>query len=133
MFTVGNQYEENFIVSDEIYLGFIQIFKDQNPLHTNNEFAVNKGFIGKVMHGNILNGFLSYFIGECLPTKDVIIHSQEIQFKNAVYLNDVLAFKAEIIGLYESVNAVEFKFTFKRDQTIMAKGKIQIGILSWTY
>lgn len=130
MFTVGNQYEENFIVSDEIYLGFIQIFKDQNPLHTNNEFAVNKGFIGKVMHGNILNGFLSYFIGECLPTKDVIIHSQEIQFKNAVYLNDVLAFKAEIIGLYESVNAVEFKFTFKRDQTIMAKGKIQIGILS---
>ena len=130
MFTVGNQYEENFIVSDEIYLGFIQIFKDQNPLHTNNEFAVNKGFIGKVMHGNILNGFLSYFIGECLPTKDVIIHSQEIQFKNAVYLNDVLVFKAEIIGLYESVNAVEFKFTFKRDQTIMAKGKIQIGILS---
>lgn len=130
MFTVGNQYEENFIVSDEIYLGFIQIFKDQNPLHTNNEFAVNKGFIGKVMHGNILNGFLSYFIGECLPTKDVIIHSQEIQFKNAVYLNDVLAFKAEIIGLYESVSAVEFKFTFKRDQTIMAKGKIQIGILS---
>lgn len=130
MFSVGNQYEENFIVSDEIYLGFIQIFKDQNPLHTNNEFAVNKGFIGKVMHGNILNGFLSYFIGECLPTKDVIIHSQEIQFKNAVYLNDVLAFKAEIIGFYESVNAVEFKFTFKRDQTIMAKGKIQIGILS---
>ena len=130
MFSVGNQYEENFIVSDEIYLGFIQIFKDQNPLHTNNEFAVNKGFTGKVMHGNILNGFLSYFIGECLPTKDVIIHSQEIQFKNAVYLNDVLAFKAEIIGFYESVNAVEFKFTFKRDQTIMAKGKIQIGILS---
>ena len=130
MFSVGNQYEENFIVSEEIYHGFVQIFKDQNPLHTNNKFAVNKGFIGKVMHGNILNGFLSYFIGECLPTKDVIIHSQEIQFKNAVYLNDVLAFKAEIIGFYESVNAVEFKFTFKRDQTIMAKGKIQIGILS---
>lgn len=130
MFTVGNQYEENFIVSDEIYHGFVQIFKDKNPLHTNNEFAVNRGFIGKVMHGNILNGFLSYFIGECLPSKDVIIHSQEIQFKNAVYLNDELVFKAEIIGFYESVNAVEFKFTFKRDQTIIAKGKIQIGILS---
>ncbi len=129
MFTVGDQFEEKFVVSEATYNGFVAIFKDENPLHTNTEFAVNKGFQGKVMHGNILNGFLSYFIGECLPTKDVIIHLQEIQFKNAVYLNDVLDFKAEIIGFYESVNAVEFKFTFKRENTVMAKGKIQIGIL----
>jgi len=130
MFTVGDQFEQNFVVSDATYLGFVSIFKDQNPLHTNSEFAINKGFKDKVMHGNILNGFLSYFIGECLPTKDVIIHLQEIQFKNAVYLNDTLQFKAEITGFYESVNAVEFKFTFKRENTVMAKGKIQIGILS---
>ena len=130
MFTVGDQFEENFVVSETTYNGFVSLFKDENPLHTNTEFAIKKGFKGKVMHGNILNGFLSYFIGECLPTKDVIIHSQEIQFKNAVYLNDALVFKAEIIGFYESVNAVEFKFTFKRENTVMAKGKIQIGILS---
>ena len=130
MFTVGDQFEQNFVVSDATYLGFVSIFKDENPLHTNTEFAVNKGFKDKVMHGNILNGFLSYFIGECLPTKDVIIHLQEIQFKNAVYLNDTLKFKAEITGFYESVNAVEFKFAFRREDTIMAKGKIQIGVLS---
>ena len=130
MFTVGDQFEENFVVSETTYNGFVSLFKDENPLHTNTEFAIKKGFKGKVMHGNILNGFLSYFIGECLPTKDVIIHSQEIQFKNAVYLNDALVFKAEIIGFYESVNAVEFKFTFKIENTVMAKGKIQIGILS---
>jgi 3-hydroxybutyryl-CoA dehydratase len=129
IFSVGQQFDEIFSVSEATYNGFVAIFKDQNPLHTNTDFAVNKGFQGKVMHGNILNGFLSYFIGECLPTKDVIIHSQEIQFKNAVYLNDTVQFKAEIIGVYESVNAVEFKFTFKRDSTVMAKGKIQIGLL----
>ena len=99
-------------------------------MHTDEEFAVNKGFEGRVMHGNILNGFLSNFIGECMPTKDVIIHSQEIQFKNAVYLNDLLQFKAEIIGFYESVNVIEFKFDFRnRDKKIVAKGKIQIGII----
>jgi acyl-CoA thioesterase FadM len=81
------------------------------------------------MHGNILNGFVSYFIGECLPTKNVIIHSQEIQFKNAVYLNDELQFKSEIIGIYESVNAIEFKFDFKnKEGKTVAKGKIQIGL-----
>ena len=130
IFKVGDSFNENFLVSDEIYTGFILLFKDKNPLHTDEEFAVNKGFEGRVMHGNILNGFLSNFIGECMPTKDVIIHSQEIQFKNAVYLNDLLQFKAEIIGFYESVNVVEFKFDFRnRDKKIVAKGKIQIGII----
>jgi acyl dehydratase len=119
-----------FIVSHDIHQGFIQNFKDENPLHTDEEFAQQKGFKGKVMHGNILNGFLSYFIGECLPTKNVIIHAQDIQYKNPVYLNDELSFFAEISGVFESVNTVEFKFSFKnlQDKTV-AKGKIQIGIL----
>ena len=130
IFNLGDSFEERFIVSDETYYGFIQIFKDTNPLHTSKDYAVDKGFNGKVMHGNILNGFLSYFIGECLPRKNVVIHSQEIQFKNAVYLNDELLFNAEIIGIYDSVNAIEFKYNFKnKDVKIVAKGKFQIGLL----
>lgn len=129
IFKLGDVFEDNFIVSDEIYNGFIQLFKDKNPLHTEEIFAIDNGFKGRVMHGNILNGFLSYFIGEGLPTKKVIIHSQEIQYKNAVYLNDKLDFKAIIIGVYESVNTVEFKFDFKNESSkTVAKGKIQIGL-----
>jgi 3-hydroxybutyryl-CoA dehydratase len=130
IFKLGNKFEERFIITDEIYNGFIDVFKDKNPLHTNNQFAFDKGFKGQVMHGNILNGFLSYFIGECLPIKGVIIHSQEIQFKNAVYLNDELYFSAEITGIYDSVNTIEFKYNFKnKDVKIVAKGKLQIGLL----
>ena len=128
IFNLGDVFEEVFKVTDEAYLGFIQTFKDKNPLHTDQKFAIDKGFKGKVMHGNILNGFLSYFIGECLPTKSVIIHSQEIKFKNAVYLNDELQFKAIITGVYESVNAIEFKYDFKNAEAkVVAKGIIQIG------
>jgi 3-hydroxybutyryl-CoA dehydratase len=130
IFQINERYEEKFVVSDEIYNGFIRLFKDKNPLHTNPNFALNKGFKGIVMHGNILNGFLSYFIGECLPTKDVIIHTQEIQFKNAVYLGDKLQFNALVTGVFESVNAVEFKFEFRNQELkTVAKGKFQIGIL----
>jgi 3-hydroxybutyryl-CoA dehydratase len=129
-FELGDKFEERFIVSNETHTGFISVFKDKNPLHTNDQFAMDKGFKGKVMHGNILNGFISFFIGECLPTKDVIIHSQEIQFKNAVYLNDELQFSAEIAGVFYSVNAIEFKYNFKNAEgKIVAKGKIQIGLL----
>lgn len=130
MFNLNDKYEENFIVLDEVYNGFIQLFKDKNPLHTNEKFAVSKGFNGMVMHGNILNGFLSYFIGECLPSKNVIIHSQNIQYNHAVYLNDEIKFNATVIGVYPSVNAIEFKYEFtNRDATKVAKGKFQIGLL----
>jgi 3-hydroxybutyryl-CoA dehydratase len=130
IFKTEEKFDLKFVVSDAIHQNFIKTFKDENPLHTDEAFARLKGFKGKVMHGNILNGFLSYFIGECLPVKNVIIHSQEIQFKNPVYLNDELDFSAEVSGVYESVNSVEFKFNFKNpEKKTVAKGKIQIGLL----
>ena len=90
IFKIGDKFSEKFHINDKIYQGFINIFNDNNPLHTNYQFANDKGFKGIVMHGNILNGFISYFIGEKLPTKDVIIHSQEIKYKNAdIYYGQV--------------------------------------------
>ena len=80
----GDSFSKEFIIDNEIYIGFINLFKDRNPLHTDIAFAKEKGFNATVMHGNILGGFLSYFIGECLPEKNVIIHSQEIKYYNPV-------------------------------------------------
>lgn len=130
IFKVGDIFEQTFFINDELYNKFIDLSQDKNALHIDEQFSISKGFEGKVMHGNILNVFISYFIGECLPTKNVIIHSQEIQYKNALYLNDVLNFEATVLGVYESVNAIEFKYYFKNETLkIVAKGKFQIGLL----
>lgn len=129
-FDINDSFEESFLVSKKTYEDFIKLSQDKNPLHTNNEFAMSKGFKEKVMHGNILNSFLSFFVGECLPVKDVIIHSQSIQFKNPVYLSEKLNFSATVSGVFESVNAVEFKYFFRNSKSkVVAKGKIQIGII----
>jgi 3-hydroxybutyryl-CoA dehydratase len=127
----GDIFSAEFCISEEIYTGFIQLFKDKNPLHTDAPFARSKGFTGTVMHGNILGGFLSYLIGERLPLKNVIIHSQEIKYMLPVYKDQELDLTAEVVGVYSSVNAVEFKFYFteKNTQKQVAKGKIQIGII----
>ncbi|HWD89040.1 MAG TPA: MaoC/PaaZ C-terminal domain-containing protein [Mucilaginibacter sp.] len=131
MFKTGDKFERSFIVSESVYNGFIKTFGDNNPLHTDDRYAKYYGFTEKVMHGNLLNGFLSFFIGECLPVKNVVIHTQDIQFKNPVYLNDTLLFQAVVSDVSEAVNMVEFKFSFKnRDAKVVSKGKIQIGILT---
>ena len=128
---VGDQFSHDFEVSREVYEGFIDIFKDRNELHTDREFAQAKGFKSEVMHGNILNGFLSYFIGECLPVRNVIIHAQEIKFSNPVYLGDRLKFHAEISGVFESVGVFEIRFQFRNERGMnVSKGKVQVGVLS---
>lgn len=130
MLQAGDRFISNYSVNEPVYEMFTELFNDKNPLHTNESFAKSKGFKGRVMHGNILNGFLSHFIGECLPIKNVIIHQQQIQFKNPIYLNDGLALEAVVSDVFESVKAVEFKFSFKNTSgTIVAQGKIQIGVL----
>lgn len=127
----GDKFEIPFSVTESIYAGFIQLFNDKNPLHANKSFAQSKGFSEEVMHGNILGGFISYFIGECLPVKNVIIHTQEIKYVKPVYKNDELVLKAEVSDVFLSVNAIAFKFYFenKRTASIVAQGKIQIGII----
>jgi len=127
---INELYQQKFEITDAVYQGFIRLFCDRNPLHTDLQFAQSKGFGAEVMHGNILCGFLSFFIGECLPVKNVIIHSQEIKFYLPVYLYDTLELNVEITGFFESVNVYEFKYFFENQENKkVAKGKFQIGIL----
>jgi 3-hydroxybutyryl-CoA dehydratase len=126
----NTEFELPFIISEDVYEGFVILFNDKNPLHMDENYAIEKGFKGKVMHGNILNGFLSYFIGECLPIKNVIIHSQDIKFCKPVYLNDKLLFNAKVHDIFESVNVAEIKFYFTNSDSIkVAKGTINIGVI----
>lgn len=130
MLKEGDIIEKIFTVSDEVYQGFISVFNDRNPLHTDEAYAIEKGFKSRVMHGNILGGFLSYLIGECLPEKNIIIHSQEIRYRRPVYLHDKLKLTAEVIQVSESVKTIEIKFQFEnQDNVKVALGKIQIGYI----
>jgi len=126
----GSQFHTTYTITNNIYNSFINTFKDKNPLHTNNDFAKEKNFEGIVMHGAILAGFLSHFIGEGLPLKNVLVQTYQLSFIKPVYLEDVLDFKAIITGVFNSVNTIEFKFTFSEPKReIVAKGKILISLI----
>lgn len=124
------EYQHKFVVTQAVYDGFQQCSGDFNPLHTNQDFAKGKGFPQCVMYGNILNGFVSYFIGMLLPSQEVIIHSQDIMFKNPVFLNDELGFTAKVEDISEVVNTVIFKYAFRNAAgKLVARGHVQIGVI----
>ena len=126
----GNVFMNDYVVTEKIYQGFINIFNDNNPLHTDEAFAKEHNMPQVVMHGNILNGFVSHFVGEILPQKNVIIHSQSINFYKPVFLNDTVMLQAELAEVYDSVKTYVFKFIFKNQTGIrVAKGTVQIGLI----
>ena len=128
MLNIGDKFNEHFTVSPEIYQGFIAIFCDRHPLHTDAHYANVRGFRSEVMHGNILNGFLSYFIGECLPEREVMILSQEIKYQRPVFLGDRLTLEASVIDIHQSVNLIEIAYKFRNvvDGKPVATGTINI-------
>ena len=126
--------EHTYQVSLEVYRAFQLCSGDFNPLHTDVAFAQSKGFSGCVMYGNILNAFISHFVGMLLPTSEVMIQSQDISFHKPVFLDDQLSLEATVDTVSEAVGIVEYKLKFRRisegaKPELVAKGHVQIGLL----
>lgn len=126
--------EVTYHVTPEIYFGFQRISSDFNPLHTDETFARSKGFPKLVMYGNILNSFVSHFVGMALPTREVIIQTQDIQFRKPVFLNDTILLKSEIETVSDAVEIINYKLKFYRvseqKYILVASGHVQIGTLN---
>lgn len=126
---VGTKFYHKFEITKDIVDQFIQLSKDKNPLHVDKNYSISKGFKKEVVHGNIQNCFLSYFIGELFPIKDVIILSQSIKFKNPTYINQNLLFESTIINFVDSVLVCEMKFEFKTESIIVSTGNLMLKVL----
>ena len=125
----GSKFVHEFKVTKTTIDLFIELSKDRNPLHVDVDFSISKGFKAKVAHGNIQNCFLSYFVGEIFPIKDVMILSQTIKFKNPIYENDRLIFESVVVNFVEPISVYELKFNFKNSTNIVSSGNLMIKVI----
>lgn len=130
----SSQLTHVYKITPEVYDGFQRCSNDYNPLHTDEAFAQEKGFGRCVMYGNILNAFISHFVGMLLPTRSVMILSQSINFHKPVFLHDEIRLQTKIGTISESAGLIEYKFKFHRtddtgNKQLVAKGYVQVGLL----
>lgn len=134
LYEKSNSVEITYQVNSNIYFAFQCLSSDYNPLHTDELFAQSKGFPSRVMYGNILNGFVSHFVGMALPCRDVIIQTQDIQFRKPFYLDDVIILNASIENSSASVEIIKYKLKFYRkygdNSELIATGHVQIGMIN---
>ena len=121
-------------VTPEVYYSFQRCSDDYNPLHTDQVYAESKGFSGRVMYGNILNAFVSHFVGMLLPTRDVMILTQDINYHKPVYMEDYLVLETSIEEISDAAGYIVYKLRFKKQlgegkSELVANGHVRVGIL----
>jgi 3-hydroxybutyryl-CoA dehydratase len=129
MFKVGQSWSYEWTINNKVYQKFLNLSNDFNPMHTNSNYAKSKGYKDKIIHGNILSCFISFFIGELLPIKNLVIIGQNIKYENAMYINDSIKLKSVVSKISESVNFIQFEFQFTKNNLTVASGIINTKIL----
>jgi len=124
---ITQTYTFPYTISEDVFNGFINLFKDNSAIHIDQKYAVSHGFEGKVMHGAILNGFISHFIGCVFPGNNSMILSLDIKYHKPVYLNEMLELRMEVIQRVESLKVIVLSFEFMSNiKVIKSTGKLRI-------
>lgn len=124
-------------VTPDVYYSFQRCSNDYNPLHTDAAFAAKKGFDKIVVYGNVLNAFVSHFVGMLLPTRDVMILGQNISFRKPVFLNDELELEAKMEKCTEDLGLITYALKFRKKSDrgggkneLIANGHVQISVIN---
>jgi 3-hydroxybutyryl-CoA dehydratase len=124
----GLEFERQYVISQDVYQRFLDLFGDASPLHVSDEAAISCGFAAKLMHGAILNGFISNFVGMYFPGKRTLELGVQIGFVKPTYVGDVLKLRAAVRQRMEFNNVVTLQFRFLRESVVVAKGLISVMI-----
>ncbi|MEE1280752.1 MAG: MaoC/PaaZ C-terminal domain-containing protein [Acutalibacteraceae bacterium] len=110
---------------------FRQLSGDENPLHTDLEFAKEKGYTENVVYGQLTAAALSTLAGMYLPGKLSIIHTIETNFLKPVFISKCPLLVTGIVKEKdERFKTITLKFEiFDNTNVKVCKGKMRIGFL----
>jgi len=120
--TVSNTINERDVVA------FAEITGDKNPIHLDTDYARASIFGQRVSHGMLVAGLISAVFGCKFPGKGWIYVNQSLQFKNPVFIGEMVTTtviakklipKKQIVE-FDIVASVEEKYVVTGVATLMA-------------
>ena len=108
---------------------FINLSGDKNPLHIDEQYAIQNGFESTVVHGFLICAKISGLIGMLLPGRRCLLVSEELEFPNPLYVNDQVEICAQIKEKHCDLKLVRLKIMVKKGLITVARGNITCKIL----
>ena len=128
----GMTRERDYVITPAVYENFLRAFDDRSPIHVDEAHARAKGFAGRVMHGGILGGFVSHFVGMVFPGGHSLLLSADFRFSQPSYLGDTVRVQAKVAQLFDSRQVVVLHFTILNQTrgVAVATVRAQVKVLS---
>ena len=112
---------------DELLLtDFAKLSGDFNPLHMDEDYALNTNFEKRVCHGMLLASFFSQLVGMYLPGKNSLYFSQSLNFRNPCFVDDEVTIAGEITEKKSNTRIITIKTTISRGTTIIIDGTAKV-------
>lgn len=121
-------------ITSEMENDFRKITGDINPLHQDDDFAVEIGkgkFTSHVTFGMLTASLYSTLAGVYLPGKYSLIHSfEDLKLLKPVYVGDVLMITGEVMDKDEQLGLLRIKATIiNQNKQVVSKAKIKVLVL----
>jgi 3-hydroxybutyryl-CoA dehydratase len=128
---VGQTFERDYAVTRQVYEDFLKLFGDASPLHVDADYARACDFPDVLMHGAILNGFISNFVGMHFPGGRGMELSVDIRFLKPVWVEDVIRVQGKLAQKLDShqVVVVHLSLTNKATGEAVASAKVQLKMM----
>ena len=124
------EYSRSYVIDATVYEALSLAFHDRSPIHVDEGYARQAGFHGRVVHGAILQGFLSHFVGMHFPGRRSLILSVSLNYLQPSYLGDELVVNARVRQKVEvgRVVVLDIRFVNASSDLMVASGKIQVSL-----
>ena len=131
---VGMSASFKKLITKEMEDSFRVITGDENPLHKEDDFALEisgGNFKGHAAFGMLKSSFYSTVAGMYLPGKYSLIHSfDEISFMKPVFVGDELTVNAEVIDKDEALKMIRLKIIIKnQDNKNVSRAKMKVLVM----
>ncbi|MGM9571857.1 MAG: MaoC family dehydratase [bacterium] len=106
---IGTRASFEKILTDNYMQLFKELSGDENPMHTDTEYAKSRGYLDRIVYGMLLSSFYSTLVGMYLPGEKCLLNKCEIDYKKPVYVGDTLTITGEVIDKRVSTHRIMIK------------------------
>jgi len=108
---------------------FSKITGDFNPLHSIEEYAKEKGFNTRVVHGMLAGSLFSTLVGMVCPGKKNLYLSQTLNFRKPLYPNNRLIIKGEVIEKIDAFKLLTIKTEILSEEQVAIDGIAKVKFI----
>ena len=124
---LGMQKSFKVDISEDMLDDFAKLSGDDNPLHTNEEYASSTSFKKRVCSGMFLASFFSRLVGMYLPGKHALHISQSVNFVNPCFIGETITVEGKVIDKSPATKIIKLETTITNESgKRIIDGKAQV-------